>query len=36
MDEEKLSKLKFLEKRAREVTGSKDNFFGQHEIDQVK
>lgn len=31
-----LDKLKFMEKRWKEKTGSKKNFFGAEEIDEVK
>lgn len=36
MSEEKLDKLKFLERKKRDGDGSRKNFIGGHEIDMVK
>lgn len=36
MSEEKLDKLKFLERKIKDETGSSKNFIGQHDIDLVK
>jgi hypothetical protein len=34
--DEQLDKMKFLEKKVREGTGSVDNFIGAHIIDDIK
>ena len=36
MTDGQLDKLKFAEKKIKEVTGSKKNFIGCHEIDKIK
>ena len=36
MSDENLSKLKYLEKRAKEEIGSKDNFISQVDVENVK
>lgn len=36
LSDEQLDKLKFVEKKAEELTGSKDNFMPASLIDQVK
>lgn len=36
MSEKNLDKLKFLEKKAKEQTGSKENFISQVEVEKVK
>jgi len=36
LNDEQLDKLKFVEKKAKEMTGSKQNFIGQESIDEVK
>jgi hypothetical protein len=34
--DEQLDKMKFVEKRVKEMTGSKDNFIGAHVIDEIR
>lgn len=36
MSDEQLDKLKFMERKRRERDGSRKNFIGGHEIDEVK
>lgn len=33
--DEQLDKMKFVEKKARDITGSRDNFIGAHDIDKI-
>jgi hypothetical protein len=33
--DEQLDKMKFVEKKARDITGSGDNFIGAHDIDKI-
>ena len=36
INDEQLSKLKFVEKKAREANGSKDNFVNAHNLDRIE